>query len=433
MPNYEEKTEKSKKLYEKAIKVLPGGVTYGIRAIPPYPFYVKKAEGVKLFDVDNNIYTDYWIGHGALILGHSPKRIVDRVKKQLPLGTHYGFSHELEIELAEKICAMVPSAEMVRYTSSGTEANLYTIRLARTYTGRKKIIKMEGGWHGAYDPLHTAVNYPFTNLESAGLDPKVLENTITIPFNDLDAAKKVLSNKDVAALIVEPVQGVAGFVMPEPGYLLGLKELCNINGTLLVFDEVITGFRLAPGGAQEYFNVIPDITVLGKIMGGGFPIGALVGRSDVFERIDQIKYPLPEERSAQGGTFTGNPISMVAGSETLNIIKGGRIHKKISKIGDKIRKGIEDIVSRNKIPATITGVSTIFAIHFSYKKPLNAAESAQSDIKITKAFFNHMLENGIAYLSPTNCHAMLAEPHSEEDAEMFLTVSEDFFKKHKPK
>ncbi|MBN1683333.1 aspartate aminotransferase family protein [Candidatus Bathyarchaeota archaeon] len=433
MLNYEEKTKKSKALYERAQHVLPGGVTYSIRAIPPYPFYVKKAEGVKLLDVDNNVYTDYWVGHGALILGHSPKRIVERVKKQLPLGTHYGFSHELEIELAEKICTMVPSAEMVRYTSSGTEANLYTVRLARTYTGRKKIIKMEGGWHGAYDPLHKAVNYPFTNLESAGIDPKVLESTITIPFNNLEAAKKTLSDKDIAALIVEPVQGVAGFVMPEPEYLLGLKELCNINGTLLVFDEVITGFRLAPGGAQEFFNVKPDITVLGKIVGGGFPIGAMVGRRDIFERIDHTKYPLSDQRSAQGGTFTGNPISMVAGSETLDILKGGRIHKKISKIGDKIRNGLEDIISRNKIPATVTGVTTIFAIHFTNKKPLNALESAQTDMKTTKAFFSNMLENGIAYLSPTNCHAMLAEPHTEEDAEKFLKVSEEFFKKYEPK
>ncbi|MBM3292323.1 aspartate aminotransferase family protein [Candidatus Bathyarchaeota archaeon] len=431
MPNYELKTKKSKELYERAQKVLPGGVTYGLRALPPYPFYVKSAEGVKLTDVENNVYTDYWVGHGALILGHSPKRVIDRVKKQLPLGTHYGFSHELEIELAEKICELVPSAEMVRYTSSGTEANLYTVRLARAFTGRQKIIKMEGGWHGGYDPLHKAVNYPFTKQESAGLDPKALENTIAIPFNDLDAAKKALSNKDVAALLIEPVQGVAGFVMPEQEYLLGLKELCEINGTLLVFDEVITGFRLSPGGAQEYFNVTPDITVLGKIVGGGFPIGALVGRQDIFERIDQIKYPQAEQRSAQGGTFTGNPISMVAGSETLDIIRGGKIHKKITKVGDKIRKGVEDIISRYKLPASVTGVTTIFAIHFANNKPKNAAESAQSNIDATKAFFRHMLENGVAYLSPTNCHAMLAEPHTMQDAEQFVSLTEEFFNKYK--
>jgi glutamate-1-semialdehyde 2,1-aminomutase len=432
VPSYAIKTKKSEILYERARKVLPGGVTYGLRALPPHPFYVAKAQGVKLTDVDGNIYTDYWVGHGAMILGHSPRKVMAAVKKQLPNGTHFGFAHELEVELAEKIGEIMPSAEMVRYTSSGTEANLYTVRLVRAHTGRLKIIKMEGGWHGGYDPLHKAVTPPFTQPESAGLDPAALENTIAIPFNNLEAAKKTLMNRDVAALIVEPIQGVAGFVMPEKGYLVGLKELCEQYGTVLVFDEVITGFRMAPGGAQEYFGVKPDITVLGKIVGGGFPVGALVGRRDIFERIDHIKYPVQSERSAQGGTFTGNPITMVAGSATLDILKGGQIHKKITRVGNKIRKGIKDIADRSKIPATVTGASTIFAIHFMDKTPKNATEAAKADLKTTKAFWTHMLENNIAYLSPTNCHAMLAEPHKAEDADAFLAATEEFFHSYKP-
>jgi glutamate-1-semialdehyde 2,1-aminomutase len=291
---------------------------------------------------------------------------------------------------------------------------------------------MEGGWHGGYDALHMAVTYPFNKLESAGLDPKALENTSAIPFNNLDAAKKALAGKDVAALFVEPVQGVAGFVMPEKGYLAGLKELCEDAGTLLIFDEVITGFRMAPGGAQEYFGVTPDASILGKIVGGGFPIGAIVGRRDVFERIDHVKYPDMSQRAAQGGTFTGNPISMVAGSATLDIIKGGKVHKKITRVGNRIRKGVKDIASRSKVPAVITGESTLFAIHFEAKKPRDAAEAAHADMKATRAFFSHMLERGITYLSPTNCHAMLAEPHTREHADQFLAATEDFFRTYKP-
>jgi glutamate-1-semialdehyde 2,1-aminomutase len=220
--------------------------------------------------------------------------------------------------------------------------------------------------------------------------------------------------------------------MPEKGYLEGLKELCEKYGTILIFDEVITGFRMAPGGAQEYFGVKPDITVIGKIVGGGFPVGALVGRRDIFERIDQIKYPDQSQRSAQGGTFTGNPITMVAGSATLDIIKGGSIHKKITRVGNKIRKGVRDIAERSKIPASVTGESTIFAIHFMDKIPKNAMEAAQADMKTTRAFWSHMLEHNIAYLSPTNCHAMLAEPHKSTDAEAFLAATEEFFHKYQP-
>ncbi|MFH0850279.1 MAG: aminotransferase class III-fold pyridoxal phosphate-dependent enzyme, partial [Candidatus Bathyarchaeota archaeon] len=314
---YKERTKGSLRLYERAQRVLPAGVSYQLRDITPHPFYVRKAQGVKLTDVDGNVYTDYWVGHGALILGHSPEPVVEAVAKQLHNGTHFGFCHELEIELAERIVDMMPSAEMVRYTSSGTEANLYGTRLARAYTGSMKMVKIEGGWHGGYDSLHTAVHAPFNVPESAGLNPKTVEDTSAVPFNDLEAAEKALKPGDKACLIIEPVMGAGGFITPEQGYLEGLRELCDDTGTLLIFDEVVTGFRLAPGGAQEYYGVTPDVSIIGKILGGGFPVGALVGRREVFERINHNKYPRMQERSAQGGTFTGNPISMTAGIATL--------------------------------------------------------------------------------------------------------------------
>jgi glutamate-1-semialdehyde 2,1-aminomutase len=286
MVGFTDKTPRSKELYERACKVLPGGVSYGIRALPPYPFFVQRAQGVKLKDVDGNDYTDYWVGHGALILGHSPKKVIDAVKKQLQYGTHIGFSHLLETELAERIVRNVPSAEMIRYCASVTEANLYGTRLARGYTGRMKMLKIEGGWHGGYDSLHKAVSYPYNKSESAGLNPKTTEDTDAIPFNDLEAARKHLVTENYACIILEPVMGAAGFLAPEPGYLQGLREVCDKSNTLLIFDEVVTGFRLAPGGAQELYGVKPDLTILGKIIGGGFPIGAFCGSEEIMERID---------------------------------------------------------------------------------------------------------------------------------------------------
>ncbi|RLI14581.1 glutamate-1-semialdehyde 2,1-aminomutase, partial [Candidatus Bathyarchaeota archaeon] len=320
--SYVSKTSKSKALYERAKKVLPAGVSYAIRYFEPYPFYTARAEGSKLFDVDGNEYVDFWLGHTALILGHSPPAVVEAVRKQLERGTHFGTSHELEVKLAEKIVKMVPSAEMVRFTNSGTEANMYATRLARAYTGKNKIAKFEGGWHGGYDALHKGVRYPFDIPESAGLTEGALRDTIVLPFNDLEGVEEKLKNERVASIVIEPVLGAGGGIPAEREFLKGLREFCDENDILLIFDEVITGFRLAPGGGQEYYNVIPDITVFGKILGGGFPIGAFCGRRDIMERINNLIYERPHY-SFHGGTFAANPMSMIAGLATLEILEDG--------------------------------------------------------------------------------------------------------------
>jgi len=426
--SYEEKTKRSKALFDRAKKVLPAGVSYSIRDVAPYPFYVKKAKGCKITDVDGNVYTDFWMGHGALILGHSPKRVMDAVAKQIRRGTHFGFSHELEIELAERIVDMVPSAEMVRYTNSGTEANMYASRLARAYTGRMKMVKIEGGWHGGYDSLHLGIHAPFDVPESAGLNPKTVEDTLVVPYNDIGAARKALEGEDVACIVVEPLMGVGGFIKPEPSYLEGLRDACDETETLLVFDEVISGFRLGPGGGQKYFGVTPDITVIGKIMGGGFPIGAFCGPWEIFERLDHRKYPKMWERAFHGGTFTGNPVSMVAGIATLDILKEGKVYRHIDGLGEKAREGLSEIIGNSKIDASITGVCSTFGIHFQKEVPRNMRDVTRNDQEAAKAYYAHMLSRGIAYISATLPHCFISEPHTEKDIEEYLAATEEFFK-----
>ncbi len=430
MSNYTNKTDKSRELFRRANQVLPAGVTYGIRDLPPYPFYVDHAKGVNLIDVDGNTYTDYWVGHGALILGHAPDPVLEAVRAQIPRGTHFGFSHENEVELAERIIKYVPSAEMVRFTSSGTEANMYGTRLARAYTGRDKMLKIEGGWHGGYDSLHAYVTRPYGRSESSGLNPKVIEDTLAVPFNDLEAAIETVKRKETACIIVEPVLGAAGFIPPEPGYLEGLREVCTETDTLLVFDEVITGFRLGMGGAQKHYGVTPDLTIMGKVIGGGFPIGAFCGSEELMELLDHNKHPDPAERSAHGGTFTGNPVSMAAGIATVDTLRDGGVHKHINDLGEKMRKGLQGIFHDSKHPASVTGVGSTFAIHFQSNEPRNAGDTAQNDLKMARSYFNYMLERNIVFLSPTVSHSWISNPHTLENIEEYLSATREFMKNY---
>ncbi len=305
--SYEKTRRRSRQLFERAKKVFPAGVSYRIRSIDPYPFYVERAHGCKLIDVDGNRYTDYWCGHFALILGHAPRGVIRAVKEQSSKGFHYGVAHEMELKLAEQITRMVPSIKMLRYCASGTEANMYAIRLARTCTKRSRIGKFEGGWHGGYDALHVATKPPFEQLPSGGLTDGIVKDTIALPYNDLDGVRKIMSQNELASITVEPVMGSGGMIPADKEFLKGLAEICRERGTLLIFDEVITGFRLSPGGAQKKWGLSPDLTVLGKIPGGGLPMGVVGGRQDIMEHMDHTKYEVPDY-SFHGGTYTGNPM-----------------------------------------------------------------------------------------------------------------------------
>ena len=427
LEKYVSKTSKSKALYERARKVLPAGVSYGIRYFEPYPFYTAKAKGSKLYDVDGNEYIDFWLGHTALILGHSPPAVVNAVKRQLENGTHYGTSHELEIKLAEQVVKMVSGVKMVRFTNSGTEANMYATRLARACTGRSKIAKFEGGWHGGYDALHVGVHYPFNIPESAGLTAGALQDTILLPFNDFEGVKQKLKNEKVASIVIEPLLGTGGGVPVEKEFLKGLREFCDEKKILLIFDEVITGFRLAPGGAQQYYGVTPDITVFGKVLGGGFPIGAFCGSREIMEKLDSHIYERPHY-SFHGGTFAANPIAMTAGMAVLKILEDGELINKLNKVGDKTREQLREIFEACGVDVQVTGASSLFNTHFTREEVKDANAAFKADRKKLVDYHLKLIAKGVFFL-PMHIGA-LSTAHSEADMEKMLFETEEYAKHH---
>jgi len=420
---YLARTVKSRKLYERAKRVLPAGVSYFIRFMEPYPFYTARAKGSKLYDVDGNEYVDFWIGHYALILGHSPTQVMREVKRQINNGTHYGTAHELEIALAEQVAKMVPTAQMVRFANSGTEAMMYTARLARAITQRDKIGKFEGCWHGGYDALHVAVKPPFNVPESNGLTQGVLKDTVILPFNKIEPVRKVLKKEKLAAVFIEPLLGSGGGIPAQIDFLKELRELCSENGTLLVFDEVITGFRLAPGGAQQFFGVKSDITVFGKILGGGFPIGAIAASREIMEHMNPFLYERPKF-SFHGGTFCANPITMTAGLATLRILQDGKLITRLNRKSDKLRKQLKDVFERKGLDVQITGAGSLWHTHFTKEKIQDSNAVARADKEKLTKYHMHLIDNGVFFL-PGKMGA-LSTAHTKADLEKLVFETESF-------
>lgn len=427
--DYVRRTQKSKVIYERAKRVLPAGVSYSIRYFEPYPFVTSRAKGSKLYDVDGNEYVDFWLGHTALILGHGHPSIIKAVASQLQKGTHYGTSpHELEVELAEQVVKMVPSAEMVRFTNSGTEANMYATRLARAYSDKEKIAKFEGGWHGGYDALHVGVKPPFDLPESAGLTEGSTRDTVLLPFNNLEGVRKRLKSTEIASIIVEPVLGAGGGVPAEKEFLKGLRELCDEKDTLLIFDEVITGFRLAPGGGQQYYGVKPDITILGKILGGGFPIGAFCAGKEIMETIDPLVHKRPYY-SFHGGTFAGNPITMSAGVATLKALEDGALIKKLNETGESIKKRLGEAFEESRVDAQVTGAGSIFNVHFTKEEVRDAVTAHREDKGRLFEYGLRLIANGVFLLPAHN--GALSTAHSDADIEKLLTETENYLKERR--
>jgi len=348
---------RSQQLYRRAREVIPGGVNSPVRSYAPYPLFVASAKGSKFKTVDSQEYLDYCMAYGALIDGHARAEVIDAVKEALEKGSIYGQPTEKEVELAELISSIIPSMKMVRLVNSGTEATMHAIRLARASSEKKKVLKFEGGFHGSHDSVLVKAGSGATLLgspSSEGVPIEVAKNTLVSRFNDEKVAGKIIRDHadELAAVIVEPVLGNIGPVLPKPGFLEILRKLTEENDVLLIFDEVITGFRLSLGGAQEHYKIRPDLTILGKILGGGLPMSAFGGRRDIMEKL------APMGPVYQAGTYSGNPVSVSAALATLESLKkrAGQIYPRLERMGDTMRRGIGDHLESAKLTAQVNGV-----------------------------------------------------------------------------
>ena len=417
---------KSQKLFAEALKFIPGGVNSPVRAfraVGGNPFFVSRAKGARVWDVDGNELIDFVCTWGPAILGHAHPKIISAVKSAADCGTSFGIPNPFEVTMAKLICKLVPSVQKVRMTNSGTEACMSAIRLARGFTRRDKIIKFDGCYHGHADSLLVKAGsgaLTFGNPDSAGVPADFAKHTLVLPFNDpgaVTAAFRANKNK-IACIIVEPVPGNAGLYLPKPGYLEFLREATRANGVLLIFDEVMTGFRLAPGGAQERFGITPDLTCLGKIIGGGMPVGALGGRADIMDWL------APLGPVYQAGTLSGNPLAMAAGIaalEELNSQSGKRKAESGSKyalleqIGAQLEAGMRDAAKSAKIPMTFNRCGSMFCGYFTGGPVWNLADAMKSDRERFKKFFHGMLANGI-YLAPSQFEAgFISTAHTAAD------------------
>ncbi len=422
-----QRTAKSKKLYSRSTKVFPGGISHNIRYYEPYPFFVESAKGKKLTDVDGNSYTDYWMGHWALILGHSPKPVADALLSQAKSGTLYGTVNGPSVELAELIQKLMPRADMMRFSTTGSEATMYAVRLARAKTGRRVIAKAIGGWHGFNTTLMQTVNYPFEFEEGPGLVQDEGQYVESIPFNNLEASLKVLETirDDLACVIIEPVLGGAGCITPSDGYLQGLQEFCKKNGSLFILDEIVTGFRLSIHGAASIYKLEPDLFTLGKIAGGGLPIGVVCGDKEIMSLADPVSRTGKEARCAiGGGTFSANPLTMAAGLATLNFLRSNPgVYSKINRLGESVRRGLAKIFAESQVPCEVTGTGSIFMPHFGRNEVHDANDVATSNkAALNKYHLSLMAEHEIFFL-PGKMGAM-SYAHDETDVKKLLAATE---------
>lgn len=414
---------KSKELFTEAKRLIPGGVNSPVRAFEPYPFFVEKANGSKLFSVDGNTYIDYCMSYGALILGHCSREVLNAVREQLDKGTVYGTPTELEVKFAELICKTYPPIEMVRLVNSGTEATMHAIRLARGFTGRKKIIKFEGCFHGSHDNVLVKAGSGatwFGTPSSLGVPEETARNIIVLPYNNLEALEETLKREvhEIAAVIIEPVVANSGLILPKEGYLAFLRKLTEDYGIILIFDEIVTGFRVALGGAQEYYGVKPDMATLGKILGGGFPLAVFGGRKEIMENLS------PSGKVYQAGTFSGNPVSVTAGYTVLNVLakERNKIYPALEMNCEKLRKALIDLASDYDLEAQVNGLASMFQIFFS-PSPVN--DYATAKLSDTQKFYSHfaeLLKQGV-FIPPSQFETcFLSTAHSKEDINITITA-----------
>ncbi|OHX50171.1 glutamate-1-semialdehyde 2,1-aminomutase [Cytobacillus oceanisediminis] len=424
--------EKSNKAFKEASELMPGGVNSPVRAFKSVnmdPIFMERGRGSKIYDIDGNEYIDYVLSWGPLILGHTNERVVEGIKKVAEMGTSFGAPTEIENDLAKLVIERVPSIEVVRMVSSGTEATMSALRLARGYTGRNKIMKFEGCYHGHGDSLLIKAGSGVATLglpDSPGIPEGVAKNTITVPYNDLESVRYAFEQfgDDIAGVIVEPVAGNMGVVPPQPGFLEGLREITEQNGSLLIFDEVMTGFRVGYNCAQGYFGVTPDITCLGKVIGGGLPVGAYGGKAEIMKQI------APSGPIYQAGTLSGNPLAMTAGYETLSQLTP-HSYKEFERKADRLEEGLKAAAEKYDIPHTINRAGSMIGIFFTNEDVINYEKAKTSNLEFFAEYYREMANQGV-FLPPSQFEGLfLSTAHTDEDIEKTIQAAEKAFSKLK--
>jgi glutamate-1-semialdehyde 2,1-aminomutase len=423
---YKKKTRESEKLFARSKRLHVNGVSHNIRFFEPYPFVTKSAKGKYLVDVDSNRYVDFWMGHWSLILGHAPSQVFDKVRTQLPNDWMHGVVNKNTIELSEIIAKAVPVAQKIRYVTSGTEADMYAVRLARAATGKKIIAKIDGGWHGYTSDLLKTVNWPFEQSESSGLTDE--EHIVSLPYNDLEKSAEILKSakNNLAGIIVEPVLGGGGCIPATKEYLHGLQEHAKKEDALFILDEIVTGFRFRFGCLYDTMKLDPDIVTLGKIVGGGFPIGVICGKEKIMQLANTKLYSKTKRAYIGGGTFSANPMTMTAGASTLSVLKENKnIYSKIARLGKKTRKSLGKAFDGKVIT---TGAGSLFMTHFlkdGTTQIRNAADVARCDTRLLQRFhFEMIAKDGIFFL-PGKLGAF-SSAHSEADVKSLVAAAQRF-------
>jgi glutamate-1-semialdehyde 2,1-aminomutase len=416
--------DKSKALFEKACKIIPGGVNSPVRYFKPHPFFVESGNGSRIFTKDGNTLIDYCMGYGAVFLGHNNKDIALEVKNQIDKGNLFCIPTEKEIELAEQCTKIIPGAEMVRITTTGAEATMHAIRLARAFTKKMKITKFDGGYHGAFDYVLNKAGSGAVELENTedGILNESIKKTVTIPFNDIDTLESTIekdknNEDDIACIIIEPVLANSGLILPEKEYLNNIRKITKENNIVLIFDEVVTGFRLSLGGAGEFFGIKADIATFAKALGNGYPISLIAGKKEIMSQL------APIGKVYQASTFAGNPLSVTASLKTLEILSKDKniIYPKVSKTCDRVVNGIKDIAQDKKIDIVVNSISSMFQIFFTKKLVKSYQDVKTSNIKKFNELFKALLYNGGIFIPPSQYETcFISNKHEEEDIEKTL-------------
>jgi glutamate-1-semialdehyde 2,1-aminomutase len=434
---YRSRTTASKNLFDSAGKYLPGGVAANGKYLPPYPIYMVGGQGAEMVDIDGNKYIDLLMGAGVHILGHSPERVLRAVHQQLDIGVHYYLPAEAEVKLAAKVCQLMPSVEMVRFLNSGSESTLMAIRAARAYRKRSKIVKFEGNFHGQHDTVLVSTlavegdpGTPQPHLDSAGIPDNIKDNVIILPYNDPDtAAQQIREHADeLGGVIVEPVSAFGlGVVPADIEFLKALRQVTTETGVVLIFDEVVTNFRLALGGASEFFGITPDLVCLGKILGGGFAIGGFGGRREIMDKVVTPKVGLWDlsEQIFQSGCFSGNPVSMIAGLTVLEELENGTAYPYINKLTENLCNEMNDLGEHLGVPLMATRVASIFQFHFTTVEIKNKRDAMKANKQAAGLFHLGLRAHGIM----ASAHPLfMSTAHNQNHIDKVLDVSETVLK-----